>query len=74
MTETLASQNEPQPWQKELKPHHESSGTLKKDEALALMGSWVEEGFESAIELHNDGVVSDIEYSVSKANQRRCFI
>ena len=67
MSETLPSQqNETQAWKQELKPHHESSGTLTKSETLALMGSWVEEGFEGATELHESGTISDIEYSVKK--------
>jgi len=67
MSETTPSQpNEPQAWKQELRPHHESSGTLTKSETLALMGSWVEESFEGATELHESGTISDIEYSVKK--------
>lgn len=67
MSETTPSQpNEPQTWKQELRPHHESLGNLTKSETLALMGSWVEESFEGATELHESGTVSDIEYSVKK--------
>lgn len=67
MSEPLPpNQNDHQAWRRELEPHYESSGTLKNDEILALMGSWVEEGFESVTELHESGAMSDIEYSVQK--------
>lgn len=67
MSEKLPSQqNEPQAWKLELRPHPESSGTLTKGETLALMGSWVEESFEGATELHESGTTGDIEFSVQK--------
>lgn len=54
MTETLAPQNEPQPWKQELKLHPEGYPALKPEETLALVGSWTESKLEDTLESLKD--------------------
>lgn len=67
MSETLPShQNEPQPWQRELSLHREGAGTLKPEEALALVGSFTESSLEGFRYDNETGSLSDQSLSMKE--------
>lgn len=67
MNETLPSQkNESKPWKRELTFHREGAGTLKPEEALALVGSFTESSLESYKDDNDSGELSDQQFGVKQ--------
>jgi len=66
MTETLAPQNEPQTWQRELPLHREGAGVIKPEETLALIGSFTQSSLEGYKQDNETGELSDQAFSIKQ--------
>lgn len=60
-------QEELRPWHQELQLHGETQGTLRPDETVAIMGSWVEEKLQDYDNDYKKGLAEPTDYKDARA-------